>query len=181
MRNDPMNLDLVPLGWVHLIASLLALSLGLLVLLRTKGTPTHKRRGRIYAAALLATSVTALGIYRRGIFFFPHWLAIASLIAVGVGFGAVHFRFPRVGWMQIHLTCMLTSLYILIGGGVNELFLRVNVLRRIAPSLDTPVVGMTHLSVIVLFAMLIAWFNAATLLRRRGSGQVLRVGGRAAE
>jgi len=57
-----MNLDLVPLGWVHLVASLAALAVGTLVLLRRKGTPVHKRRGRIYALALLVTNVTALGI-----------------------------------------------------------------------------------------------------------------------
>ena len=64
-----MNLDLLPIGWVHLGASLLALAAGTLVLARPKGTPVHKRRGRIYALSLLVTNVTALGIYRRGIFF----------------------------------------------------------------------------------------------------------------
>ena len=44
-----MNLDLFPLGWVHLVASLLALAGGTLIVLRPKGTPAHKRRGRGYA------------------------------------------------------------------------------------------------------------------------------------
>jgi len=35
----------------------------------------------------------------------------------------------------------LASLYILVGGGVNEVFLRVDVLRRLAPSLNSRVVG----------------------------------------
>ena len=64
-----MNLDLFPLGWVHLVASLAALAAGMLIPLRPKGTPVHKRRGRIYALTLLVTNVTALGIYRRGVFF----------------------------------------------------------------------------------------------------------------
>jgi uncharacterized membrane protein len=76
-----MNLDLFPLGWVHLLASLAALAVGMLVLLRAKGTPVHKQRGRVYAQTLLVTAVTALGIYRRGIFFFPHWLAITALLS----------------------------------------------------------------------------------------------------
>ena len=74
-----MNLDLFPLGWVHLVASLAALAVGMLVLLRPKGTSVHKGRGRVYALTLLVTSITALGVYRRGIFFFLHWLAIAAL------------------------------------------------------------------------------------------------------
>lgn len=57
------------------------------------------------------------------------------------------------------MTCMLASVYILVGGGVNEVFLRVNVLRRLVPSLNSPIVGMTHLAVMVSFAMLIVYFN----------------------
>jgi len=136
-----MNLDLLPLGWVHLVASLAALAVGMLVLLRPKGTLVHKQRGRVYALAPLVTNVTALGIYRRRIFFFPHWLAIAALIVTTVGVLAAHFKVPRRAWLHVHLTCLLTSLYILVGGGVNEVFLRVDVLRRLAPSLNSRVVG----------------------------------------
>ena len=68
---------------------------------------------------LLVTCVTALGIYRRGIFFFPHWLAIAALI-VATGVLAARFKIPRKAWLHLRLTCLLTSLYILVGGAVNE-------------------------------------------------------------
>jgi uncharacterized membrane protein len=90
-----MNLDLFPLGWVRLVASLAALATGMLVLLRPKGTPVHQRRGRLYALTLLVTSVTALGIYRRGIFFFPHWLAIAAPIVTTAGVLAAHCKRPQ--------------------------------------------------------------------------------------
>jgi len=146
-----MSLDLFPLGWVHLVASLIALAAGFLVLLRPKGTPVHRRRGRVYALALLVTSITALGIYRRGIFFFPHWLAITALIVTAVGVLAAHFKVPRRAWLHVHLTCLLTSLYLLVGGGVNEAFLRVDALHRLAPTLNSPAVGLTHLTVQILF------------------------------
>ena len=162
-----MNLDPLPLGWVHLVASLIALATGFLVLLRPKGTPVHKRRGRVYALTLVATSITALGIYRRGVFFFPHWLAIAALIVVTVGVLAAHFKVPRRASLHVHLTCLLTSLYLLVGGGVNEVFLRVDILRQLAPSLNSPIVGLTHLAVQVLFLTLIVYFNAMVLRRSR--------------
>jgi len=161
-----MNLDLFPLGWVHLVASLAALAVGTLVLVRPKGTPVHKRRGRVYGLTLLVTNVTALGIYRRGIFFFPHWLAIAALIVTTVGVLAAHFRIPRKAWLHLHLTCLLTSLYILVGGGVNEVFLRVDVLRRLATTLNSPAVGLTHLAVIIVFLALIGYCNAVLLQPR---------------
>ena len=162
-----MNLDLFPLGWAHLVASLAALAVGILVLLRPKGTPVHRRLGRVYALALLVTNVKALGIYRRGLFFFPHWLAIAALVVTTVGVLAAHFKVPRRAWLHVHLTCLLTSLYLLVGGGVNEAFLRVDALHRLAPTLNSPAVGLTHLTVQILFLTLIVYFNAIVLRRSR--------------
>jgi uncharacterized membrane protein len=162
-----MNLDLLPLGWVHLVAALAALAAGFVVLLRPKGTPVHKRRGRAYAVSLLLTNVTALGIYRRGIFFFPHWLAIAALVVTTAGALAAHFRIPRRAWLHVHLTCQLASVYILVGGGVNEVFLRVDALHRLAPTLNSPAVGLTHLAVQISFLTLIGYFNAMVLRRSR--------------
>ena len=164
-----MNLDLYPIGWVHFIASLIALAAGAVVLVRPKGTPVHRLRGRVYVVALVVTSVTALFIYRSGVFFFPHWFGVASLTVVALGFAFAHFRWTR-GWMHLHLTCMTASYYMLIGGGVNEIFLRVDVLRRLAPVLsNSRLVDMTHFTVLVLFAILIAYFNAALLLRPRAA------------
>jgi hypothetical protein len=120
--------------------------------------PVHKLNGMIYVMAILVTSITALGIYRRGMFFFAHWFAAAALVATAAGVSAAHLKGPRAGWMHLHLTCMLMSFYILVGGGVNEAFLRVNFLRRLIPSLNAAVVGMAHL---------IAYFNCITLIRLR--------------
>jgi hypothetical protein len=60
---------------------------------------------------------------------------------------------------------MLGSVYILIGRGVNEAFLRVNALHRQVPNFNSPVIGITHL--MLLFLVLIGYFNALLLLRRR--------------
>jgi uncharacterized membrane protein len=65
-----MNLDLLPLGWVHLMACLAAMAFGGAVLARPKGTADHKARGRIYAVSMAVTSLTALGIYRLRMFSF---------------------------------------------------------------------------------------------------------------
>jgi len=80
---------------------------------------------------------------------------------------AAHFKRPRRGWLHWHLTCQLGSLCILVGGGVNEVFLRVYALHRLAPTLNSPAVGLTHLTVQILFLTLIGYFNAALLRRSR--------------
>jgi uncharacterized membrane protein len=164
-----MNLDLLPLGWVHFLASVAAMVTGAVVLMRPKGTEVHKARGRMYVAAMALTSLTALGIYRRGVFFFPHWLALAGLIITAAGIAAAHFKVPRAGWIHLHLTCMAASFYLLIGGAVNEAFLRVNFLQRLVPDFNSSfAVGMTQLSVMLLFAALIGYFNIAAAVRAHG-------------
>ncbi len=154
-----MNLDLVPLGWVHLAACLVAIAVAMIILARAKGTPVHKRRGRVYVVAILVASGTALGIYRLGIFFFAHWFAIASLATTAIAFAAARFKFPRRGWVHVHLTFMLISVCILLGGGVNEVFLRVTALHSLVPNLNSPIVGATHLALQLLFAALIGYYN----------------------
>lgn len=61
----------------------------------------------------------------------------------------------------------MTSFYILVGGGVNEIFLRVDFLHRLAPTLNSPAVGLTHLAVQILFLALIGYFNAVMLREPR--------------
>jgi len=162
-----MNLDLFPIGWLHTVTSLVALAVGAVVLVRPKGTPVHKLRGRIYVLAMIATCLTSFAIYRRGVFWFPHWSGVAALVLIAGGFAFARCKAPR-GWMHWHLSCMIASYYLLIGGGVNEVFVRVDALRRIVPDpLNSPLVGLTHFAVMVVFALLIAYFNAALLLRVR--------------
>src|SRR5262245_26164871 len=98
-----MNLDLLPLGVLHFIGSMVALAVGALVVVRPKGTPIHKLRGRIYVVALLVTSITAL-LFRTGVLFFAHWFAVAALIAIAAGITAAHFKIPPAGWIHLHLT-----------------------------------------------------------------------------
>jgi hypothetical protein len=67
---------------------------------------------------------------------------------------------------------MVASYYMLIGGSVNEVFLRVHALQRIVPDvLNSPIVGTTHFVVMMFFVVLIAYFNAALLLRRPRAAQ----------
>jgi uncharacterized membrane protein len=162
-----MNLELSPIGWLHTLASLVALGAGAVVLVRPKGTATHRLRGKIYALALVATCLTSFAIYRQGKFWFPHWFGVAALIVVAAGVAFAHYKRPR-GWMHLHLTCMVASYYMLIGGGVNEVFVRVDALRRLIPNFfNSSLVGLTHFAVLLLFAILIGYFNAALLLRAR--------------
>jgi uncharacterized membrane protein len=164
-----MNLD--PVGWIHTVASLIALVTGAIVIVRQKGTAAHKLNGRIYVLATIVICLTSFAIYRLNKFWFPHWFAVASLVVTTIGFAFAHFQWPRM-WVHLHLTCMIASYYILIGGGVNEVFLRIDALRSLAPDvLNSPIVDRAHSTVMIVFALLVAYFNAALLLRRPRAAQ----------
>ena len=90
-------------------------------MLARKGSPRHRASGRMYACAYLALSLTSLGIYGQQRFWFPHWLALAGLAVLAVGYLAVRIK-PQ-GWRYVHLIAMLLSAYNLFGGAVNEAFL----------------------------------------------------------
>ncbi len=111
---------------------------------------------------MLVTNVTALGIYRTGVFFFPHWLAVVTLAVIAVGYWAVSMRSIR-RWLLVHITCMTVSYYMLVGGAVNEAFLRIDVLQPYYPQgMPSPVFGMVHSVVGVGFVVLLV-----ALLRRQ--------------
>lgn len=169
-----MDLNLVPLGWIHSLACLAALGLGAWVFATPKGTPAHRRLGRAYLIAQLALNLSALGVYRLGVFFFPHVLALITLGLIAVGWLAARLHQPRPVWRYVHLSAMILSYYLLIGGGVNEVYLRIGVLRDYVSVNGGQVIGQTHGLVMLGFLILLLGWNAVelarALLRRRRRG-----------
>jgi len=154
-----MNLDLSLFGWTHSLACLFALALGAATFLQPKGSAPHIELGRGYVLAMLVVNATALGIFRRHIFWFPHWFALAALAFLALGYIAVRLKLPRRAWIHLHLTGMLASYYVLVGGGVNEVYLRVGALRPLVAATHGAVIGITHMIVIATFAALIVAVN----------------------
>lgn len=149
-------------GWVHTLACAAAMLAFLGVMLARKGSRRHREWGRAYSIAYVLLCVSALGIYGRQRFWFPHWLALGGLLVLGVGYLAVRLK-PR-GWRYLHLTAMLLSAYNLFGGAVNEAFLHIRPLRALAGDnvLRSPLVGMTHGVVMTVFVLLIGGYLAAS-------------------
>ena len=131
------------LGWLHSFACLIALFAGAYVLSARKGTRRHRMLGWWYAAATAVQSLSSMGIYRfdistgkplhagSHIFGIFHWLAIAVLMLVLLAIFAAS-RQRRATWAHVHAQAMLLSYYILIGGLLNEAFVRILLLRNFA-------------------------------------------------
>lgn len=179
-----VNLTMSLVGWFHTAACVAALILGGALIVARKGTPRHRRWGDAYVAAIVFASLSSLTIYSRHTFTFAHGFAIMALVTSLGGFALGRWHGKGGLWTYGHLTLMLLSYYVLIGGGVNEVFLRVAALKPFITPAFTPVVGLTHLAVMVTFLALIVAFSLATavsqirlVLRRRKAraGAVARV------
>jgi uncharacterized membrane protein len=155
-----MRLDLSLLGWIHTSACLAALALGAINLVARKGTSLHRRIGQCYLLAILLVGVTSLGIYRQHRFFFPHWLAIATIVLAALAYAFARFRRPRPLWLHGHITSTVLTYYLLLGGGVNEVFLRVDLLRPLARGFPSPAIGLTQVVLMMLTLIMLIRFNA---------------------
>lgn len=112
------------LGWFHMVCALLALGSGAAVLLRRKGTRSHRRLGWIYVASMLALNGTALMIYRLFGGFGPfHAAAVASLVTVVAGIIPAVRRKPA-NWVQHHYAWMTWSYVGLCAAAVSEVATR---------------------------------------------------------
>lgn len=81
-----MFASMSPLIWVHFIAALIALPLGLVQLLAPRGTPVHRATGYFYIPVMLVTLVSALASYQPGTrFLFFYILAIIGLFSLTAG------------------------------------------------------------------------------------------------
>ena len=114
------------LGWIHTAAAVAALALGAAVLLRGKGTGSHRRLGWTYLIAMVLLNVTALAIYRLTGSFGPfHVAAILSLASVTAGVIPAVRRKPAVTWVEHHYWWMTYSYLGLIAAAVAEVMTRV--------------------------------------------------------
>jgi uncharacterized membrane protein len=176
-----MNLSMSVIGVFHTAACLIALGLGAYLIVARKGTARHRKWGDRYVAALLFASFTSLTIYTRHAFTMAHWFAIMAIVTSAGGFALARWRGRGAAWKHGHIACMLGSYYVLIGGGVNEVFLRVNTLRPIFFH-QPQVVGETHGLVMLTFLVLIIGFMLASAVRgwRLRRRQILQTAGSAA-
>jgi len=115
------------------VSSSLALIVGAMVLFQPKGTPKHKKTGVLY-----------------------FWLMIvANVIIPGYLFGKYHWGRH---WLKVHISCMIVSYYLLIGGAINEAFLHIPALRHHILDGGGPVLGMTHTTAMIGFIIVLISF-----------------------
>lgn len=98
LRDAPLHVH------AHLGVTLLALLIGVLIFLRSKGTASHKALGWCWVVLMLAASLTSFFIQARGRFSLIHILSVVVLIAIPTAVVAARRRSIR-----LHKTCMIST------------------------------------------------------------------------
>lgn len=173
MRIDDISI----IGWLHSAACMIALFAGPLVFTLRKGTRFHRKAGYWYVGAMVVANVTALGLFApiAGLptFNIFHWMAIATLLFIGLGVWAAQDQRTALGAYS-HPIMMVLSFYMLIGGAVNEAFSRIGVLRSAAMAgspwatniAQTKMLGMAQGSTMLIAFAMIVWFAAGVARKR---------------
>jgi len=176
-----MNLSMSVVGVFHTLACVIALAVGAYLMVMRKGTPRHRQLGDIYVGVLLFASVSSLTIYTRHAFTMAHWFGVIAIVLAAAGFALGRWHGKGQAWKYGHIFCMVASYYVLVGGGVNEVFLRVNSLRPVF-LYRYPVVAQVHGMVELAFVLLIVGFMAATAIshRRLNARRMARLDAKAA-
>ena len=113
-------------GWLHALLGVVAFALGLRVVLRRKGTRSHRRTGRLYVAAMLLLNLTALSIYDLFGFFGPfHVAAVISLATLAAGLYPMYFARHSPHRFELHAWFMAWSYGGLVAAAVAEVAVRV--------------------------------------------------------
>jgi uncharacterized membrane protein len=108
-----------PLIVFHLAFALAALALGSVVLVRRKGTPSHKMLGRIWASLMAVVALSSFWIFeiRHGVGpSFVHLLSVWTLISL-----ACAIYFIRRGNVRAHRGFMIGTFLGLAGAGAGAL------------------------------------------------------------
>lgn len=112
-------------GFVHLVASVVALVTGLFVLVDTKGTIRHKKIGYVYSGSMVILNLTAFLIYRLyGGFGVFHVFAIISCLTLFAGLYPV-FTKKSKGYLLKHFSFMYWSVIGLYCAFMAEIFSRL--------------------------------------------------------
>jgi uncharacterized membrane protein len=109
----------------HIVAAVSALLAGAAVLLRPKGTRTHRRIGTVYISALVLVNVAALSLHRENAFGLFHALAVASLVTIAVGLSPLLLGKRSETVIATHAYCMTWSYAGLVAAGCGQLAVAV--------------------------------------------------------
>jgi uncharacterized membrane protein len=99
--------------WLHLVATLCAVVLGLLALVRRKGTVAHKWLGRMWVLSMFVAALSSFWIQARGRLGWIHILSVVVLFSMSYAIYAI-----RCGNVRGHKNSMMFTFAGLLVAGI---------------------------------------------------------------
>ncbi|MFZ4689266.1 MAG: DUF2306 domain-containing protein [Polymorphobacter sp.] len=158
--------NLPSLIWVHLVATVIALPLGLQQLLAAKGNARHRLGGQVYIVAMLTALLSALATFRPDTLFLPfHILAFVGLGSLIAGTLALRrwLRDRNPVDLKRHKTSMAFSWLGLAMAGVSQITSnpRFGIAQQMTPTEFWIVLAVLNLAMYALGS----WWVFARLVR----------------
>jgi len=143
--------EITLLGWFHTIIGATALISGVYTLAKNKEIGLQARSGQIYLIATFITAVSALAIFKHGGFGVAHFLAVLTLIALGVGVLAA--RRNIFGNLSRYVQAASFSATLLFHSipAVTDGLMRLPVDNPVLTSIEDPVLKALYLVLLVLY------------------------------
>ena len=160
--------EISTLGWFHTVLGIIALSSGIIALVRYKEITLQTASGQIYLAATLITAGTALGIFQHGSFGPGHALAVMTLLALAVG--TIAGTTKLLGKLSRYVQALAYSATLLFHSipAVTDGLLRLPVGDPVLTSIEDPMLKQCYLVLLVLF--LVGISLQFRWIHRQGSG-----------
>ena len=73
-----------PVIQIHIAAVLAALVVGMVMLVRRKGTPAHRLTGRLWVALMLVVAIGSFGIRSNGNLSWIHLLSVLTIVTTAI-------------------------------------------------------------------------------------------------
>jgi len=147
---------LTPLGVFHTTFSLVAVTAGLIALLRDGRITSTTRSGMIYIMTTAITCLTGFGIFQHGGFNKAHVLGIITLVVLAIAWIAGHSTlFGRAARYVETIGYSATMLFNLIPG-ITETTTRLPLGAPLLPNADAPALQVATGVLLVLFLIVAA-------------------------
>lgn len=160
--------------FVHVLLSLVGIGAGGVVVFGLLTGRQFDGWTALFLATTAATSLTGFG--------FPvdhllpsHKVGIISLVVLAVAIVARYGLHLAGAWRRVYVVCAAIALYLNVFVGVVQAFLKLSVLKAIAPKQTEPPFVITQLVVLALFILLtiaaVKRFSSAPVLQPRAQAR----------
>lgn len=145
--------EIIPLGWAHTIAGIVAVLFGFYTLARFRLIQWQHTSGKIYLLSTLFVAVTALMIFQHGSFGIAHVLAILTLLALVAG--AVTEATQLLGKLSPYFQALCYSATLLFHmiPAITDGLMRLPLGDPVLTNIEDPLLKKFYLAFLVIFVV----------------------------